>query len=270
MPDIEVGFDNATPQVDDLSPMPEDAPEAALVNGTTLEAAFVDPAYPWPPVDGQGKNAIELQAAMNDDSDDATTDSTKASMQMPKKPVGMKKRFGWCGSKKNADDAVISDYEQQKKAAQQARLDYKARKKEKEKDKRKSSRYTRVPEGILIYRLDTATRTLKLMSPPHANTNMDTLVEEMVIQSSKPSADMSRRGIDLKGDSGKTTTLVACEQRTAIAWLEATDMMLANKQRKNGKKVCCGRVCVMLYLSFSSFISHFVLSAQVQAIWWLG
>ena len=31
--------------------------------GAILEAAFVDPAYAWPPVEGQGKNAIELQAS---------------------------------------------------------------------------------------------------------------------------------------------------------------------------------------------------------------
>jgi hypothetical protein len=31
--------------------------------GTIFEAAFVDPAYTWPPAEGQGKNAIELQAS---------------------------------------------------------------------------------------------------------------------------------------------------------------------------------------------------------------
>ena len=31
--------------------------------GTILEGAFVDPAYPWPPAEGQGKHAIELQAS---------------------------------------------------------------------------------------------------------------------------------------------------------------------------------------------------------------
>lgn len=33
------------------------------VSGTILEAAFFDPAYSWPPAEGQGKNAIELQAS---------------------------------------------------------------------------------------------------------------------------------------------------------------------------------------------------------------
>src|SRR5210317_1161364 len=33
------------------------------VSGTIFEAAFVDSAYSWPPAEGQGKNAIELQAS---------------------------------------------------------------------------------------------------------------------------------------------------------------------------------------------------------------
>ena len=39
-------------------------PQAPLT-GTILEAAFVDPAYSWPPQEGEGRNAIELQAATN-------------------------------------------------------------------------------------------------------------------------------------------------------------------------------------------------------------
>ena len=61
--------------------------------GTVLEAAFVDPAYVWPPPDGEGRNAIELQASVNlmtmDDDDGATvltTESQKERMRLPEKP----------------------------------------------------------------------------------------------------------------------------------------------------------------------------------------
>jgi hypothetical protein len=37
----------------------------------------------------------------------------------------------------------------------------------------------------------------------------------------------SRRGILFTGVNGERVTLVACEQRTAIVWLESIDMMLA-------------------------------------------
>jgi hypothetical protein len=67
---------------------------AGLMNGTILEAAFVDPAYPWPPVDGQGKNAIELQASAKLlDDDDHTTDGEREAMKMPKKPAEAKGEF---------------------------------------------------------------------------------------------------------------------------------------------------------------------------------
>lgn len=237
MPDIEVGHGQNPEEVIEEVDEPEvEAPK----NGTILEAAFVDPAYPWPPVDGQGKNAIELQASAKLlDDDDATTDGQREAMKMPKKPASMKKGFFGCCRSSDLD--VISDYEQQKAAAVKARGEYKANKKVKDKDKRRVERYKRVPEGILIYRLDTANHTLELVSEPSTDTDMGSLVETMVIASSKPSSDKSRRGIEITGIDGSKTTLVACEQRTAIAWCEAMDMMSANKQRsaavKSGAKL---------------------------------
>ena len=69
------------------------------------------------------------------------------------------------------------------------------------------------------------------MSQPHPKTDTTTLVHEMVIASASLSPDKTRRGMILKSIDGKTLTLVACEQRTAISWLEAIDLMLANKGR---------------------------------------
>lgn len=221
---------------------PEEAPEAQFgTYGTVLEAAFVDPAYQWPPPDGEGKNAIELQAsiALLDDSDSVkTTESQRRRMEIPPKPVEVvvetKKRGCGCFTCCKSTDAAIVDlreYEMAKKAALDARREHFAAKKARAKELRKRNRYNRVPEGILIYRLDTATQTVALMSEPNSKTDLSTLVKEMVVASARPSPDKSRRGMLLTGVDGLTVTLVACEQRTAIAWLEAMDLMLANKRR---------------------------------------
>lgn len=229
--EVEIGAEEVadTPQEEAV----KTTTTAGLANGTILEAAFVDPAYPWPPVDGQGKNAIELQASPKLlDDDEHTTDGEREAMKMPKKPAEAKRGFfNFFRCKKSASSDVLSEYEQQKAAALQARADYKARKKAKSKEKNKGERYSRVPEGILIYRLDTANHTLSLVSQPSTNTDTTTLVQKMVIASSAPSSDKSRRGIELTGIDGKKATLIACEQRTAISWLEAMDMMTANQQR---------------------------------------
>ena len=93
------------------------------------------------------------------------------------------------------------------------------------------------------------------MSQPSSNTNMDTLVEEMIVAHAAPSRDKSRRGIQLRSIDGIKTTLVACEQRTAIAWMEALEMMMGNRgagRRDMGKtnvdpqKVSHTTVCVNL------------------------
>jgi hypothetical protein len=233
------------------SPQGVESPVAdAASSGTILEAAFVDPAYTWPPSDGEGKNAIELQASLillnEDDSDSVqTTEATKQSMRMPSRPIVEKVKWWNCCK---AQDAValqqIREYEAKKLAAKEARQKYREMKKDKssvrEKLKRKKEKYNRVPEGILIFRLDTTTRTLHLMSSPHSKTDLGTLVEEMVVVKASPSPDRSRRGMILTGQDGTQTTLVACEQRTAISWLESMNLMLAKKDssKKFGKKVC--------------------------------
>jgi hypothetical protein len=218
-----------------------------FVNGTTLEAAFVDPAYSFPPVDGEGKNAIELQASnavLDDDRSDYTTESMKAAMKLPDKPKSTyktepKKKGFWNCCKNN--DAVVdttkdSEYKAAKEAALTARQLHKLKKKDKEREKRKEQRYQRVPEGILIYKLDTASHTLNLMSSPHSKTNMDTLMTSMVVAAVAPSNDPSRRGIIVTGIDGTKAELVACEQRTAIAWIEAMDLMLSHESNSKAVK----------------------------------
>ena len=224
-------FGEAEPQEEEQKQ--ESALEAVEnANSTLLEAAFVDPAYSWPPQEGMGKNAIELQAssALLADADDAsilTTDSQKERMTLPTKPEPQSKSSGFLCCK--SIDAVVDpeeqkEYERQKKAAMKARQEHKATKKTQARQKRKEGRFTSVPEGILLYRLDTAARKIELMSDPGSNTNMETLLTELKIKKSYPSNDVSRRGIILEGIDGTRHTLVACEQRTAIAWLEAMDM----------------------------------------------
>jgi len=218
-------------------------------SGTILEAAFVDPAYAWPPADGQGKNAIELQASSqlskdNDDDSVFTTETAKERMAAPSKPVpqSSKKGFFSC-CRGGAKEAVISpeqmrEYEERKILAKEARkqhnLDKKERQKNKERALRRKEKYNRVPEGILIYQLNTSQRTLRLMSPPHDHTNLDTLVEECVIETAVPAPDKSRRALLITTEEGRTFTLTACEQRTATAWLEAIGLMHAKHNSKRG------------------------------------
>ena len=243
-----------------------------LVNGTFLEAAFVDPAYSFPPVEGQGKNAIELRAAtvQDDEKSDHTSESMKRAMIMPTKPtpktiVKPKKKWGCCRN----NDAVIetndprsedATYKAAKDSALTAQQLHKVMKKEKEREKRKEQRHERVPEGILIYKLDTANHTIELLSKPHSNTNMDTLLTSMIVASAIPSDDATRRGIVLTGIDGTTTTLVACEQRTAIAWMEAVDMMLGHKAKSKAVKALATadgtKVSQLLFRMVSRFHKH--------------
>lgn len=233
-----------------MEPEPESAAVPASPRhtslGTILEAAFVDPAYSWPPAEGEGRNAIELQAGISlletDNDSLATTESQRQRMIIPPKPRPLKtqKAKWWQCCKSN--EAVVVDmkeYEAAKRAAIEARKEHYAAKKARSKEYRKKHRYARVPEGILIYRLDTATQSLSLMSEPHSKTDTSNLIQEMVIASARPSPDKSRRGMLITSVDGTTTNLVACDQRTAIAWLEAIDIMLANKSRlgSNFKKM---------------------------------
>jgi len=92
------------------------------------------------------------------------------------------------------------------------------------------SKYGKVNEGLLVYRLNTGDNTMKLVSRPSSNTNKDTLMREMVITGARPSGDKTRRGIYVTGQNGNEILLTACEQRTAISWLEAMDIMLCNNE----------------------------------------
>ncbi|KAL7426699.1 hypothetical protein ACHAXH_001118 [Discostella pseudostelligera] len=283
------------------------------VNGTILEAAFVDPAYSWPPAEGQGKNAIELQAstalmksAAPGDSmdwedeeisltpslistDDGNNTNGGGSSSVFGASLGARPRFhvqkvtgvetvqstkGKLCCKRQVQEEVlhtsevqvdefgnpISDAEAmerqrqyteqrrsaaaagaadnatgssngatttkaQRRAERQRRI--LAKKKKKRREHRAAERYRRVPEGILVYRLDTSDHTITLVSGPSSNTNMNTLMTNMVVVRAKPGSDRARRGIVLTGADGNQHTLVACEQRTAISWLESMDMMLA-------------------------------------------
>ena len=239
--------------------------------GTILEAAFVDPAYQWPSPEGVGKNAIELQASVNimlDDNDSViTTESQKKRMTIPENPAHSKKEKSkwWQCCKSGGDSAIMSlqEYENAKKAALKNRKKHYAGKKARAKELRMQQRYNRVPEGILIYRLDTSTQTISLMSEIHSRTDEETLCRDITLVSARPSPDKTRRGMiltgivnatDGRGDrEAKEVTLVSCEQRTAIAWLESIDLMLANKQRMgvvstvSFKEVC--RLCVILFSS---------------------
>ena len=238
-----------TPMMDDTlgAPAPVETPEEparaiddeprlnvdeteVITNGTILEAAFVDPAYSWPPKDGEGANAVELEAtpALMEE-DEMTTAEEREAMKMPEKPV---KKKGWACCRSN--EAVVT-YEKQKTAALVARKQHAAKKKAALRNARKKNRFGRVPEGILIYRLDTSNHTIELMSQPHANTDEATLLKEMEVASAKPAIDPTRRAINLVGTDGSEATLMACEQRTAIAWMESIDMMLGNKQRMGDK-----------------------------------
>jgi len=231
----------------------DDVPDIAEVaSGTILEAAFVDPAYSWPPKDGEGRNAIELQASIlllkdgtMDDADSVlTTESMKRRMRFPKQPQKVKQRW-WncCRCDSAVEDEEMKLYEKEKQRALEARQQHEQEKRErlreKEKEHRKKNRYNRVPEGILIYRLDTSTHELSLMSEPHSKTDLSKLVREMKVVKASPSSDRSRRGIELVGEDDRVVTLVACEQRTATAWLEAMNIMFARNDKRGlrGRKV---------------------------------
>ena len=272
------------------------------VSGTILEAAFVDPAYSWPPAEGQGKNAIELQASTalmksaaprdsttknindeeislspsmystddEDDEDDEDDDDYNNHRSRPKFKVKnvtgvetVKTTRGMLCCKRNVEEEVLNTREvrfdengspvtdaeamerqqnftsernaaQSSKAQRHAERERRilAKKKKKRREARAAERYRRVPEGILIYRLDTSDRTITLVSGPSSNTNMETLMTQMVVVHAKPGSEASRRGIILTDAEGVQHNLVACEQRTAIAWLESIDMMLASRPNK--------------------------------------
>ena len=91
---------------------------------------------------------------------------------------------------------------------------------------------------------------MSLVSPPSAKTNMSTLVQHMVIAAASPGDDTSRRSIRLTGEDGNTTVLTAVEQRTAISWMEAVEMMLGNTSK--GRRLF-GRVSLKIFLDVILF-----------------
>lgn len=274
-------------------------------SGTILEAAFVDPAYSWPPADGQGRNAIELTASSAlmrsanggpgggrdgpgaaDDDDVSLTPSLMSTddegegggsgpgggggggLRRPRfrvKKVSnvetVRTRRGSLCCARDVEEQVVGtkevrvdesgrqvtdaeataaqrdfndarrDADESKRARREERKRrILAKKKKRRRERRSAERYRRVPEGILIYRLDTSDRTVVLVSGPSSNTNVDTLLRgPAVIVRAKPASDAGRRGIVLTCSDGTMHTLVACEQRTAISWLESVDMMLGSE-----------------------------------------
>jgi hypothetical protein len=237
---------------DEASTPPEVAESAPTVTtttgGTILEAAFVDPAYSWPPADGQGKNAIELQASIkllqSEDDDNAsifTTESALQRMRPPNAPHPKTIRSLWSCCR--ATETVVTAYEmrayeEQKALAAEARqlhlLSKVEHTKQKEKAARKAAKYLTVPEGILIYRLDTNLGQLKLVSQTHALTDVNQIVHECFITSAIPYGNKSRRTFQITDEHGNTHLLTACEQRTGTAWLEAMNLMIAKTHRSGG------------------------------------
>jgi hypothetical protein len=240
-------------ELESSKPQPKKATSTNGIIGTILEAAFVDPAYGWPAVDGQGRNAIELQASaslMNHDSEDdpnadiesvQTTDSMKRRMKMPSLPKS--NNGGWkallCCRKRYSSEEEMRQYQEAKALAQQARREHAMQKKERAKQRerqlRRSEKYNRVPEGILIYRLDTSTGQLQLVSNLHAKSSSDQIVTQCIVQSAEAAPDKNRRSIRITAITEEqaqpqTFTLTACEQRTATAWLEAITIMTAKKR----------------------------------------
>lgn len=267
-----------------------------------LEAAFVDPAYSYPPAEGQGKHAIELQATphllhkvdpthyASDDDDSLVSDGSVVDLEAAKdkaeadfrqkkvaKVTTMEEKVSYRGFPflkccKSAETHVVGEaYSMEEPTANEIRrVREKAARKAAKKNKslmnaheenkerrlrreqrKNAQKYKRVAEGILIYRLDTAKRTITLLSGPSSNTDLENLLRHMVVATATPSNDSTRRGICLTGIDGSRATLTACEQRTAIAWLEAIDMMLS--QNSNNPKV---RNRTMFYLSNTHTHTH--------------
>lgn len=285
-------------------------------SGTILEAAFVDPAYSYPPAEGQGRHAIELQATKqllnkvdpNDDdkslnsnsqsvlsfaSDDLSVSKAqdKAEAELRKRQVQYYKSteeevvtyrgfsfFKCCQSSETfvedgqfkrdptpeeiaavrakAEERANNLKQQQisrrelRKQRKMENAERRARRAQRKKDALDREKYNRVAEGILIYRLNTATRTITLLSGPSSNTDVENLMTEMIVAHASPSNDRTRRGICVLGRDGSRATIIACEQRTAIAWLEAIDLMLSNKN---------ARVSELLFVILWSFTSGFFL-----------
>mmetsp|Transcript_36 Transcript_36/g.97 ORF Transcript_36/g.97 Transcript_36/m.97 type:complete len:828 (-) Transcript_36:479-2962(-) len=238
------------------------------VSGTVLEAAFVDPAYVWPPEDGVGSLAIELQATekLLDGVDHDAARLAREVQRVERKQakernssareiaaeaeedpeVRREVRFFGCfacckdssghvdprasrppGTEEEEEEDEEDDDEEDPLMGDMKSIRSAPRNQSELEDR---SRYSRVPEGILVYRLDTRDRTIELLSPPHPNTEVESLLTYMVVNRAEPGTK-SRREVKLTGIDGQVHAIEACEQRTAISWLEAIEMMLS---RDNG------------------------------------
>jgi len=226
--------------------------------GTILEAAFVDPAYSWPPEEGVGKNAIELQAStallLNVEPDlcDGLEDPEPPKMKTRTKVITETEIVSTsrCGFLRlcQKEEAIVnthterypldteekarlqSEYIDKKKELNALRREKGKKAREKLREQVARDKYSRVPEGVFIYRLDTASHTVTLLSNPSSNTDLSSLVRKIAVIDAFPSIDKSRRGIWLMGNRGEKMELVACGQRTAIAWMEALKMMLGKRE----------------------------------------
>ena len=232
----------------------DDAAPILLNSGTIMEAAFLDPAY----AGRKGDSEVELRAstALLTNVDPSYKPPPKLSVRTTETVTTSRCGFFQC-CKKTEEQVVVKDYDKltadekhmlthgkglsKKEKARMIKAQEKARRRA-ELDREK---YSKVPGGLLVYRLDTAAHTVSLVSPPSERTNMNTLVQHMVIAAASPGDDKSRRSIRITGEDGTTTILTAVEQRTAIAWMEAIEMMLGNSGR--GRRLF-GRVSYSFFL----------------------
>lgn len=218
--------------------------------GMILIAAFVDPAY----ADAGDNATIELKASsyllgeenavrepevpkiavkkIYKTETEQVIESRCGVFNCCRKTVSVDTHTYFVGAKpvnKKEADRLAKDFVEKR---EEARRQMKEREM-KEKDKRKlqinNISYDKVPEGILVYRLDTADGSVTLLSQPHRLTNVKILLSFMTVESAEPSADKSRRSIVLTGKDGIQHKLTACEQRTAVAWMEAINIMLRRK-----------------------------------------
>lgn len=230
--------------------------------GTILEGAFIDPAYQWPPSEGMGTNSLEVIDTQNTQSTEF--DNNDEDLKYPSVPKVKAKRrviteteitrVGRCGGFFKccaSEDAVIHTHTEtvptdpnEKERLKQEYLTQRSIVKQKRKDRRikqmEDQKYTRVPDGVLVYRLDTVKEEITLISAPNSNTDMRSLMTKMKVVDAKASGNTNRKGILLTLDDGEVVEIVACEQRTATSWMEALNMMLGKDGGGVKKVSSCG------------------------------
>jgi hypothetical protein len=237
--------------------------------GMILIAAFVDPAYS----DATDNAMIELKASsfllgesqirepevpkiavkkVYKTETEEVFESRCGIFNCCRKTVSVDSHTYFVGAKpvnKKAADKVAKDFVAKR---EEARKQLKEREM-KEREKRSkipihNVSYDKVPEGILIYRLDTSDGSVTLLSRPHRLTDVHNLLRFMTVTSAEPSPDKSRRGILLTGTDGVVHKITACEQRTAVTWMEALNMMLrrnhsslsvSGRKMTNHIRFCC-------------------------------